>query len=367
MGMDRRIIVCKRLADLMKKGHVVLRVAVAIVAVAIVAVAVMLAVWPKAVRAVWCNWTAGSVPLDESAEWDGGQSYLGVAYATDSPSQYLDLYVPNTEDGSEPRLFVIIHGGGFIAGDSQTRQAQLMYRYFRDHGYACATINYRLAQEEPFPGAVCDCKAAIRFLRAHAEEYGYDASSIAVFGESAGGYLAVMCAVTGDDQFTDVTFVGQDELGDVSARVSVLVDYYGHIDNEDAEADWVALGIPAFVRDIANSWISGDVLQGYESVQSYWMRKDFSEMSPEEKAVADPHAYIGSNDLEGLSAWIIHGDADITVPYLHSTRLAEALTGKLGQDNVRLTLAPGMGHASDPLYSDEMLAQLEEFLDEHMG
>ena len=345
----------------------IIRILVGILIIIAVVLGLCVIAYPKAVRAIWCNLTVGSVPLDESAEWDGGESYVGVPYATESPSQYLDLYVPDTVDGSVPKLFVIIHGGGFVLGDSQTRQAQLMCRYFRDHGYACASVNYRLAQEEPFPGALLDCKAAIRFLRAHSDEYGYDASHIAVFGESAGGYLATMCSVTDDTEFNDLAFIGQDELGDVSAHVDVLVDYYGHIDNTGAAEDWEELGIPKPVRDIANSWASPDLLMGYEDFVSAWFRKNVSEMTEEERNVYDPHYYIGKNSLEGLDVWIIHGDADITVPYLHSTRLYDELVAKLGEDRVELILAPGMGHASDPLYSDDVLAGLEEYLAEHLG
>ena len=347
-------------------GKVVVRIIGAVAIAACLAVAGFAVIYPKAARAIWCNLTVGSVPLDESTEWDGGESHMGVAYATESPSQYLDLYVPTMPDGAKPRLFVIIHGGGFVLGDSQTRQAQLMYRHFRDHGYACASVNYRLAQEAAFPGAICDCKAAIRYLRAHADQYGYDAERIAVFGESAGGYLAIMCSVTNDNEFNDVAFVDQGELGDVSAHVDVLVDYYGHVDNDTADADWAELGIPAPVRAIANSWASPDLLMGYEDFESAWFRKNVSEMTDAEKAVYDPHAYIDANDLSGLSAWIIHGDADITVPYLHSTRLAKHLGQRLGEDAVSLTIAPGMGHASDPLYSEEVLEVLEAFLGQHL-
>lgn len=348
-------------------GKTAIRVAGGLVGAAVIVVAAFAAIYPHAARDVWCNLTVGSVPLDESVEWDGGESYLHVPYAEVSESQYLDLYVPATDDGTTPPLFVIIHGGGFVLGDSQTRQAQYMYRYFRDHGYACASVNYRLVAEEPFPGALCDCKAAIRFLRAHADEYGYDASHIAVFGESAGGYLAIMCSVTNDDEFSDLPFIGQEELGDVSARVDVLVDYYGHVDNDTNADDWATLGIPSPVLAAANSWASKDLLMGFEDFESAWFRKNVSEMTAEEKAVYDPHFYIDENDLEGLSVWIIHGDADITVPYLHSERLAAALDEKLGEENVRYILSPGMGHASDPLYSDEVLAELEAFLDEHLG
>jgi pimeloyl-ACP methyl ester carboxylesterase len=121
------------------------------------------------------------------------------------------------------------------------------------------------------------------------------------------------------------------------------------------------------VYRVANSWISGDVLSGYENVESFWMRKNTSEMTEEEMSYIDPHHYIKKNELTGLSAYIVHGDCDITVPYLHSERLYEALRGKLGDDSTVFHLVPGMGHAADSLYSDEMLADLKHYLDEKLG
>jgi len=331
----------------------------------VVIVAVVCAVWHQAAYAVFKNLTVPVYKMDESP-WTGGTSYEHLAYAGDSDSQYVDLYVPDMPDGTLPKLFVVIHGGGFISNDSQSRQAQWMFRYFRDHGYACASVNYRLAQEEPFPGAVCDCKAAIRFLRANAETYGYDAEHIAVFGESAGGYLATMCAVTNDGEFRDVAFIGEDEAGEVSGKVDVLVDYYGHVENGTHDEDWKLLGIPRLVVDIGNSWLKADFIEGYESMESFWARKNFSEMTAEERAVLDPYTYLNENDLSDLAVWLIHGDCDITVPYVESLRIADAYQQK-GVEAVSMNLAPGLGHASDPLYSDEILSGLDGFLQEHLA
>ena len=329
-------------------------------------VIVVLAVNYRAIYAVLCNWTAGSIPLDTSNEWDGGESYLNVRYAQVSEAQYLDLYVPDTAEPAP--LYVVIHGGGFIAGDAQTRQAQFMYRYFRDQGYAVATIHYRLAQEEPFPGGLEDCKTAIRYLRAHARQYGYNADKIAVFGESAGGYLATMCAVTGEDEFNSQPFTGQDTLGDVSSKVDVLINYYGAMDLSNMTDDFNTLGIPQIVCDIGNYWISDDVLQGFESLESLWRRKNLSEMTPQELAYSDPYTYINKNINKNtdLAVWIIHGDCDITVPYLQSQRLYNKLTELMGTDRVVFQLMPGMGHASDPLYADDVLAQIKTFMDTNM-
>lgn len=320
-----------------------------------------LAVYREAAYMVFRNLTVPTYRMDDTQEWSGGTTHMGIRYADVSPSDYLNLYVPNSEE--TPPLYVVIHGGGFVTNDAESRQAQLMYRYFRSCGFACATVNYRLAQEAPFPAAVEDCKAAIRYLRAHATEYGYNADRIAVFGESAGGYLAIMCAVTNDKEFNSLPFVGEDELGDVSAKVDILVDYYGAAEM-GVEKDLPAIGLPRTIYKIANSWIGDSATQGFENVESFWLRKNLSEMTTEELAVSDPYTYIGNN-LTGnsdLSVWIVHGDCDITVPYLQSERLNEKLSGILGANRVTYRLIPDMGHASDPLYSDEELGLLEEYL-----
>lgn len=330
-------------------------------------VVAVLAVYRDAAYMVFRNLTAPVYELDDGRDWSSGKAYPGIPYADVSASDYVDIYVP--DQTQPPPLYVIIHGGGFISGDANSRQAQLMYRYFRDRGFACASVNYRLAQEAPFPAALEDCKAAIRFLRAHADEFGYDADRIAVFGESAGGYLAVMCAVTNDAQFNSLPFIGQDELGDESAAVDVLVDYYGHIDSVGMKEDLRAIRLPKPVYQIANGWLRGDMLEGYEDPGSFWHRKNISEMTQEELSTLSPYTYIEENlsQNSGLHVWILHGDCDLTVPYLHSERLNTRLAQALGADQLSYRLVHGMGHACDPLYSDEELGLLEEYLKSVMG
>lgn len=325
----------------------------------------------RAVYAVFKNLTAQKISLDELAQWDGGRSYEKVPYAGDSVSQYLDLYVPDTEN---PRLFVLVHGGGFISGDSQSRQSILMYQYFRDHGYACASVNYRLAQEAAFPAGLEDVKAAVRFLQSHAEQYGYDASRIAIWGESAGGYLAMAEAFSNENEFMGMRYFGQDEdekAGKLyTGKAAVLVDYYGAADLGtiwNGTNDWKDLGIPQIVIDIANSWIDPKALEGYSSVESYWMRREFSEMDKEDRKAFDPHYFIDENlsRERGPAVMIVHGDCDITVPYLQSQRLYDHLVRTIGEDRTQFLLIHGEGHATDMLYSDDMLAEVDAFICGH--
>ena len=347
---------------------------ITVLVIIVLTFASVLFTYKSAAHMVLKNLTAKHIDMDESADWIGGKSYVKVPYALDSESQYLDLYVPNISTNEEkPHLFVLVHGGGFITNDSQSRQAQLMYRYFRDNGYACATVNYRLAQEEPIPGALCDVKAAVRFLKAHADEYGYDAEHIAIWGESAGGYLAVAASVTNDDEFMDVEYIGQKEYEErtgekLSAKIDVCVDYYGAVELTDKSDDWKALRVPAFVVKIANSWLHTEVLSGYSDVESFWLRKETSQMDEEEKAYSDIYTYVKENVSKdfGVKFWIAHGDCDITVPILQSERLYDALKELVGEENVFYRVVEGSGHAGDIMYSEEELSGLKSFLDANM-
>ncbi len=323
----------------------------------------------RAVYMSFRNMTVKSYEIPEKDTWSGGKTYRNVRYSEVSPSDYLDLYLPeNSEGGEKPRLFVIIHGGGFVSGDSTSRQAQLMYRFFRDRGYACASIHYRLAQEAAFPAGVEDCKAAVRYLRANADKYGYNADQITVFGESAGGYLALMCSVTGDDEFNSVPFIGQTDSHNPSSKIDILVDYYGYTDITGLDKDLKAIGLPRIVYTVANYWMIGK-MEGYEDFASYWFRKNVSEMSESERNVVDPYYYIGKNKdiVTDLAVWMVHGDCDLTIPYLSSARLYDCLSGVIGQDDIYFRLEQGMGHAGDPLYSDEILSEMDDFIRGHLS
>lgn len=301
--------------------------------------------------------------------WTGGTAYMGVRYSDVSESDYLNLYVPDT-DAPAP-LIVAIHGGGFILNDCESRQAQLFYQYFRDHGYAVATVNYRLAQEAAFPAAVQDVKAAVRFLKANAEAYGYDAEKVTVWGESAGGYLAVMAGVTNDEEFNEVPFIGEAELdAPVSAKVDVILDYYGAVKLEskaDRAAAFKELGVPGFVVDIANGWLSDPIkdMEWAESCEDAWMGKPFAEMTEAEVQAAQPLNYAEKNlnADSGLDALIWHGDADITVPHTQSEALYDLLAEKLGAEHVTFELIRNAKHADEDMYSDAKLAELKAWLD----
>jgi acetyl esterase/lipase len=109
-----------------------------------------------------------------------------LSYVTHGrPSQALDLYAP--KKAKDVPLIVWIHGGGFLFGSKEGFPVEPVPLHLLLEGYAVASINYRLSPEALFPAQLEDCKAAIRWLRAHAEEFGIDPSRTGVWGASAGG------------------------------------------------------------------------------------------------------------------------------------------------------------------------------------
>ena len=290
---------------------------------------------------LFCNLTAPKLPLDESTDWGNGQ-YERIFYGG-SDAQYIDLYVP--KDTQSPRLFVLVHGGGFVANDAQSRQAQFMYRFFRDRGYACASVNYRLAEEAPFPAACEDVHEAVVFLAKHAQDYGYDASHIAIWGESAGGYLATREALT-----------------ETEAPITDLVSYYGAYDLTAAGMQFRQQGIPGIIRKIGNYWLAGK-LGGYASCEEYWVRKAYADWTEEDRQTVSVQYIAEAGPANrNLRSLLIHGNADITVPYQQSVNMAEALKAACEEENVTFLLVDSVIHGDDRLYTDEMLSTVDAFL-----
>ncbi|MEO1996831.1 MAG: alpha/beta fold hydrolase, partial [Planctomycetaceae bacterium] len=124
----------------------------------------------------------------------GLDAKLDVTYARyGDRTLEMDIYRPRHVWGELPAV-VCIHGGGWAKGNrsSHANIAQALAA----RGYVAATISYRLSGEAPFPAAIQDCKAAVRFLRANAKEYGIDAKNIGAIGLSAGGHLTALLATS---------------------------------------------------------------------------------------------------------------------------------------------------------------------------
>jgi acetyl esterase/lipase len=135
----------------------------------------------------------------------------------------LNLARPKNVSGPTPAI-LCIHGGGFRAGTREGYNALCVK--LAQRGYVAATVTYRLAPKYPFPAAVHDVKAAVRWLRAGRDKYQVDPTRIGVTGDSAGGHLAQFLGVTAGIQ----EFEGDGGNPRQITRVSCVVNRYGPSD-----------------------------------------------------------------------------------------------------------------------------------------
>lgn len=105
----------------------------------------------------------------------------------------LDLFKPKGQNEPLPAI-VCIHGGGWRSG--VRKHFRKYARMIAEQNYVVVSIDYRLSGEAPFPAQIQDCKAAVRWLRAHADQYGIDPQRIGATGHSAGGHLAALLATS---------------------------------------------------------------------------------------------------------------------------------------------------------------------------
>ena len=251
------------------------------------------------------------------------KSYRDLAYVSNGHErQKLDLYLP--AQGENFPLIIWIHGGAFRMGSKEGNEHDPLPFGYLAQGYALASINYRLSQHALFPAQIEDCKAAVRYLRAHAAQYNLDPTRFAAWGPSAGGHLGAMLGTTG--------YVTEFDVGehlDMSSQVQAVVDYFGPTDFLQMDAQRLPDGMRHDPADSPESQLVGGAIQEH----------------PEKVAKANPITYVTENVPPFL---IVHGDSDPLVPYQQSVILVEALQ-KVGADVTFYTVADGgHGRFTDP-------------------
>ncbi|HOX03887.1 MAG TPA: alpha/beta hydrolase [Candidatus Paceibacterota bacterium] len=252
---------------------------------------------------------------------EGVTAYRDLPYVENGHArQVLDLFVPDKAEKALP-VIVWIHGGAWMGGDKGG--CPPLRQGFAEQGYAVASLNYRLSQHAVYPAQIEDCKAAIRWLRAHARDYRLDPARFGVWGSSAGGHLVALLGVTGDVKTFDVG-----RHLEFSSAVQCVVDDYGPTDFSQFDAHRLAgqRSALAVAGSPESLLIGGSVLL------------------PENKekvARANPIAFVTAGDAPFL---INHGDADATVPHHQSELLFEAL--KKAGVPVRFNTVKGGGHGA---------------------
>ncbi len=273
--------------------------------------------------------------------------FLDVAYANQSKAQRLDIYLP--EDGKGPYpVLVYIHGGGFMMGDKRDDHV-LTYLKGLERGYAVASVEYRLSKEALFPAAVLDCREALRYLKANASMYSLDTERIAVIGGSAGGNLTAMMGMN----IPNGQFAGEDpnyEYGELPI-VAAAVDQFGPMDFKSMDAQARANGVSNIEHDEPSS------------PESCYLGIAVPKASDELCAQANPLTYASKRMCPML---VQHGTVDRLVPYEQSVEFVAGLREKLGEKCVEFTPLTGADHDDKMFSSNENMAVVFKFLDEHI-
>lgn len=271
-----------------------------------------------------------------------------IPYDDKSARQKIDLYLPPEASPEAPvPLVVFFHGGGFMAGDRRDMQVAI-YLGVLNHGYALASVGYRVSSEAQFPEPVRDCKAAIRRLRAIAPAYGIDPSRIAVAGNSAGAYMALMVACTPNVPLLENRSTGDSAFG---TEVRCCIATYPPVDFSLVNGQKLQEGdASAPMSDPA-------------SPESRFMGAAVTSLPPEVVQAASPAHYLTPTMPPIL---LKAGTYDKLVPHAQSVYFANRAKLVAGDDRVDFELVPGAGHHDPAFKRPSFLAEALTFLDKHM-
>ncbi len=273
------------------------------------------------------------------AAMEGVKKIADIDYSGNgNPRQMLDLYLPTTPvgEGKLP-IIVFIHGGGWQNGDKNGGGGKVA-PYVTTGKYAGASIGYRLSAEAQWPSQIHDCKAAIRWIKAHAGEHNLDPDRIAVWGTSAGGHLVAMLGSSGGVEDLE------GEIGSYSeqnGRIHCVVDFFG-------PTEMLTMGdhestIPHNDPDSPESKLIGGPLQD----------------NPDKAKSASPIEHVTSDDAPHL---IVHGTEDPLVPYPQSVDYEKRLEA-VGVPVTLLTVeGGGHGKGFGKSVNDVVTAYLEQHL-----
>lgn len=236
--------------------------------------------------------------------------------------------VKHDENAKPLPVIVVIHGGGWAAGNREAHN-DLTWR-FAQRGFLSVTLSYRFAPKFPFPAQVEDVKCAVRYLRAHAKKLNINPDKIGAVGFSAGAHLSMMLATmdAGDG------LEGDGGHKDQASKVQAAVSFVG-------PTDFTVDDLPAATNGIIKNWLGGDTKEKAEAAK-----------------LASPITYVNKGDGPIL---LFQGTVDPLVPNTQAYRMAEAMT-KAGVKG-RVELIIGGGHGWGGKDMEHTIQEMDEFFD----
>ncbi|MCF8380464.1 MAG: alpha/beta hydrolase [Bacteroidales bacterium] len=234
----------------------------------------------------------------------------------------MDLYTNLNSPKTTP-VVINIHGGGWNHGE---KESQTNFKTFFKNGFAVANVEYRLVDVAPAPAAIEDVRCALIYLFRHAKDLNIDTNKIIIMGGSAGGHLALMAGLLGNDKRFDSNCKYEQEI-----KVAAIIDKYG-------------------LSDLSS------LLQG-SSVKN-WLGEGYED--EEFVRSVSPFYFVSENSPP---VFIVHGNADPVVPYDQSVQLFEKL--KANKIKTEMLTIEGGKHGKflpeeDSLFYDKVWKFLDE-------
>ncbi len=261
-------------------------------------------------------------------------AFAEVAYATVGEHDLLlDIYAPDKHEKPWPTV-IWVHGGAWRSGS----RAQMPLSRWLDHGFAIASVDYRLSPVARFPAQVHDIKAAIRFLRSQADKFGLDRERFVIAGGSAGGHLAALAGVSHEVAELEGQ-IGKHLME--SSQVQAIVSFYGASNLQTILAQSTPHGLNVRVPAL-------QLLLGGQP-----------EEKPDLARMASPVAHVTAKDPPLL---LIHGDQDPQMPINQAHEL-EGAYERLGL-TVRFEVVHGGKHGGAGFYEDDFLDRLSSLVQE---
>jgi acetyl esterase/lipase len=268
--------------------------------------------------------------LQPTSAAEAARDLIDITYARiGDHALKLDLHLP--AGVTRPPLVVYVHGGAWRDGSKAEYP-----RFLVAGGFAVASVEFRQSGEARFPADLHDIKAAIRFLRARAREYGYGAERIAVSGASSGAHLAALVATTHGNAELEGR-VG-DHLRESSA-VQALLSWFGASNLDTILAQSTPFGLS--VREPALKLLLGAL----------------PEQVPALAKQASPVTHVGAGDPPAL---LLHGNQDRQMPVNQTLELEAAY--RRARLPVELLILDSAGHGGDAFYTGEPAERALAFL-----
>lgn len=269
--------------------------------------------------------------LKSCSTWD---FWSNMPYGDTSPNQVFDLRVPKGNNTTTNPLIVWVHGGGWQTGTEDPRVPDGLpfdYTPLVKRGFAVASVRYRLSGEAIWPAQIQDVLGAVRTLRALSGQWRIWPNKFALWGGSAGGHLAALAALAGND----AAFQAGNWLGTSAAIHGCLVDFA-----PSNLRSWVQT---AGYEQWASAGSQLGLLFGGQSVLDI----------PEIADNASPALRVGpSSPLMFLR----HGTADTIVPVQQSRELRDRYVAQGLASKVALQEFGGKGHADPSFYTSGVVS-----------